>query len=111
MSRPDHFCPGCGAALKSFPRYPWHFCNECRGLATDAAGKRLEFGNASASGGLAWRRRGDTEWVDSDYRVICLIHGRRVMVTEARFGGMVAQPLLSGPAPRMDDPKLRDLSR
>ena len=47
----------------------------------------------SWSGGLFWK------YVDSSHlggeevgSVLCLIHGRKVIVTEALFGGVVAQP-------------------
>lgn len=94
---PAHHCPGCGARLKFNPRYPWHFCNACRERAADAEGRRLVFGNVSLSGGLAWAWADDPEHRDSEVPgVICLIDGRPVIVTEARFGGVVAQPLTAG---------------
>ena len=51
---PDHFCPGCGIALKHFARYPWYFCGACLASAEDGEGRKLAFGNASLSGGLTW---------------------------------------------------------
>ena len=101
MSDAPHFCPGCGAERKAFPRYPWHFCTNCRRGATDGAGRRLVFGNVSASGGLCWRyATEDPDAAQVVRAVLCLIGGRPVLVREARFGGVVAEPLLSGPAPR-----------
>ena len=90
----DHHCPGCGAALTSNPRYPWYFCNDCRERAEDCEGRRLVFGNAAVSGGLSWRYADDpARRDDRALRVLCLIAGRPVIVSEARFGGVVAQPL------------------
>ena len=93
---PDHHCPGCGTPLRVFARYPWYFCQDCLKLAEDGAGKRLEFANASLSGGLVWRHQGDEDWSDA-VMVICRIKSRPVMVHEARFGGIVTEPLHDGP--------------
>lgn len=91
---PDHHCPACGQAQRSFARYPWYFCNQCLDLAEDAEGRRLVFGNASLSGGLSWGYADNpAKFDDAALDVICLISGRRVVVGEARFGGVVAQPL------------------
>ena len=98
---PDHHCPGCGIPQTPSGRYPWYFCGDCRKLTEDGAGKRLEFNNASLSGGLVWRRVGSEDWVDA-ITVICLIKSRPVTVHEARFGGVVAEPLL---AERLRDAK------
>jgi hypothetical protein len=96
MTGVDHFCPVCAAPQKSFGRYPWHICNACVGKAQDGAGHPLEFGNASMSGGLVWRRQGEEDWQDTG-AIRCLIAGRPVLVREARFGGVVAEPIPSGP--------------
>lgn len=106
---PDHFCPGCGAPQKPFPRYPWYFCSACLDLACDGVGRALKFGNASVSGGLVWQYHGEDDWRDAG-TIACLIHSRPVMVGEARFGGIVAEPLCSnivGATPY----KLVDLTR
>lgn len=92
----EHFCPGCGAAQKLFLRYPWYFCKACLKLAEDGNGRRLEFGNMSFAGGLYWKYADTAEIAEEECGdVVCLIHGRPVVVTEARFGGVVAQPLHS----------------
>lgn len=93
-SDPDtrHFCPGCGAAQRHFPRYPWHFCNDCRETATDGFGRQYRFGNAGFSGGFEFGLEGSEERF-SCLGVICLIRGRPVYVHEARFGGIVAEPV------------------
>lgn len=89
----DHHCPGCGALQKAFLRYPWYFCQTCLERAEDGAGNRLAFGNATAFGGLIWRHASEPDqWRDA-IRVLCRIAGRPVVVSEARFGGVVAEPL------------------
>lgn len=94
---PGHHCPGCGARLKFNPRYPWHFCSACLARATDVDGRRLVFGNVSLSGGLAWAWADDPEHRDDEVPgVVCLIDGRPVIISEARFGGVVAEPLTAG---------------
>lgn len=92
MTMPDHFCPGCGTRRKAFARYPWHFCNDCRARAVDGDGQALEFANESLSGGFIFRRVGEADWTACG-SVIARIDGRRVKVHEARFGGVVAEPL------------------
>ena len=109
MSAEPHYCPGCGVEQAAIPRYPWYFCNACLELAEDGAGRRLVFGNMSASGGLWVQRVGDPdpESGDTAYAVRCLIKGRPVLVMEARFGGVVAQPIPHS----MQDAKWMDLTR
>lgn len=101
---PGHFCPACGAPQKAFLRYPWHLCANCRNRAVDGAGRVLEFANESFSGGFMFRYAGDGDdgWI-SCRAVIALVDKRPVHITEARFGGIVAEPLT--------DRSLRDLDR
>ena len=89
---PGHFCPGCGTAQKAFLRYPWHFCNSCRRQACDRAGRHFVFGNTGLGGGFAFGYAND-EARYTCMGVICLIHSRPAYVHEARFGGIVAEPL------------------
>lgn len=94
---PPHFCPGCGTRQKAVLRYPWHFCARCCERAEDAGGRRLALTNASIFGGFAWRYANDqTRWDPKALNVICYIDRRKVIVCEARFGGVVAQPLPNG---------------
>ena len=92
----EHYCPGCGKPQRIFLRYPWYFCQDCLDEAVDGDGRRLVFGNVSFSGGLSWGYADDPDMRD-DRAVegICLIRGRPVTVGEARFGGVVAEPVNS----------------
>ncbi len=108
----DHHCPVCGAKQRVFLRYPWYICNACLSLAEDGNGRRLQFGNVSFSGGFCYGYTDDTISPPQECReVICLIHGRPVVVSEARFGGVVAQPLSSTYAGVEAGPKPIDLTR
>lgn len=90
---PDHHCPGCRTSQRPFTRYPWYCCQACLGIACDAIGRTLVFGNASFSGGLNWHFDDDPDSGEGNGRQVgCLIAGRPVLVTEARFSGVVAQP-------------------
>ena len=88
---PNHFCPGCGETLKPFPRYPWYFCRSCVDKATDGDGRPI-----AVSGGMGffWRYADEDEaaW-RSCIAVLAQIAGRPVHITEARFGGVVAEPM------------------
>lgn len=107
MSDP-HFCPGCGTEQKPVPRYPWYFCKGCRDSATDGTGATLRFANTSMSGGFSVRRADAPPEATIECRsVICLIKGRPVFVTEARFGGTVAQPIRNPPASKEGSVDLR----
>ena len=90
---PTHQCPGCNCELSFWERYPNYYCKDCVKLTVDENGRRLLFGNMSFSGGLFWAFAGEPKSGEQNcYRVKCLIKGRTVVVTEARFGGVVAQP-------------------
>ena len=107
MTDTPHHCPGCGAQLRAFLRYPWYFCIDCRRLATDGTGARLSFGNATIGGGFTVGRD-DGSAPTTCRGAICLIHGRPVFVHEARFGGVVAEPLRDPPR---GGPGILDLRR
>lgn len=86
-------CPVCGVGMELVDRYPNRLCNDCCALASDGNGRRVELANASACGGLAWRYLGDDDWVTNDIRLVALVGSMPVVICEARFGGVVAQPL------------------
>ena len=88
-------CPGCGAVLShASPRYPARFCSACLAAAADGDGRLLEFAEASMSGGLWWRRRGDVDWHQETHDlVLCTVRGLPARVQEARLGGIAAEPL------------------
>lgn len=110
IETPGHFCPACGAPQKAFLRYPWHLCNDCRKTAVDGEGRALEFSNASASGGFMFRYSGeDADGWKPCRAVIALVCGRPVRIAEARFGGIVAEPMTDRPQP--EDSGVHDLRR
>ncbi len=75
----------------------------------DGNGRGLAFGNASVSGGLIWRYRNEDTWRDAGH-VACRIGAQTALVSDARFGGIVAVPVPEG---GLDTPpyKLVDLRR
>ncbi|QQA42618.1 ADP-ribosylglycohydrolase [Pelagovum pacificum] len=89
---PGHFCPSCGAPQTAFPRYPWYLCSDCRGRTHDRDGNRIEFFNAHLFGGLGFRFAGEAQFWEIR-SAICLVTRRPVLVSEARFGGVVVEPL------------------
>ncbi len=93
---PTHFCPGCGVQLRIFARYPWYFCQDCLALAEDEHGRRLAFYNINPLGGFGWCYADDPGQCDEQASLVtCFIRKRPVAVHEARFGGIVAEPLNS----------------
>ncbi len=91
---PNHHCPVCGASLRAFLRYPWYLCQECVDKAVDGDGRALEFTEMTLSGGFAFRYAGEGEeaW-RTCHGVVALVAGRPVRIDEARFGGIVAEPI------------------
>ncbi|MEJ6396779.1 hypothetical protein [Yoonia sp. 208BN28-4] len=90
---PDHFCAACGAPQKPFPRYAWFLCRDCTRSAVAWDGRKLEFFNTHPSGGFGWAFEGDDVYYDQHYGAIALVAKRPALITEARFGGIVGQPL------------------
>lgn len=66
------------------------------GLAVDGAGRALEFANESLSGGFLFRYTGEAGWI-ACRGVVALVRDRPVRIGEARFGGVVAEPLPARP--------------
>jgi hypothetical protein len=83
-------CPVCGAPALVSLRYPRALCPVCVLEATDPAGRPLEFGNASLSGGFEARYADDGTRYDS---ADCLVRGVSCHAEEHRFGGIVVQPV------------------
>ena len=101
---PEHACPGCGAALGAFLRYPWYFCRACVEEVCDREGRRVVGGNTHPFGGFGWRYADEPrEALRACGGVIALIRGRKVFLHEARFGGVVAEPLAESAEPDRRD--------
>ncbi|MBB1587890.1 MAG: hypothetical protein HG423_014155 [Propionibacterium sp.] len=89
-------CPICGGATKTLPRYPRRVCSTCAAKASDESGRALEFFNTSFGGGFI------AYYVDSNQTEIypshrCFIDGISCYADEARFGGIVIEPLTDQP--------------
>ena len=81
-------CPICGKELRFNPRHPKYVCSNCAKLATDKAGRKLQFFNYSLSGGFK-AVYDDTKAVyDCN---VCFINGIECWADEARFGGIVIE--------------------
>jgi len=82
-------CPVCGAEQPPSPRYPRYLCPECVVLASDEAGRRLQFSNVDFGGGFQ-AVYADTGDLHPSH--VCFVRGVRCHADEARFGGIVVQP-------------------
>ncbi|MDQ3814132.1 MAG: hypothetical protein M3347_09295 [Armatimonadota bacterium] len=97
MSAEDHqYCPICHAEVPPNPRYPRYVCPDCEARAADENDRALKFYNESFSGGFIAQYADTGEKRDSH---ICFIDGIKCWADEARFGGIVIQPMQE-PAPR-----------
>lgn len=86
----DSTCPICGTRRPHFERYPRYLCDACSRKATSAEGRPLRFQNLSLSGGYAAFYADDQQPYESHE---CFVNGVRCHADEARFGGIVIQPV------------------
>ena len=92
-TRPMQHCPLCGTLLRENPRYPRHVCGWCAQDVTDEAGRPVILANASLTGGYT-AQRPDGSPASSDVLAGRVwIDGVALRAQEARFGGVVVQPL------------------
>ena len=84
----QQFCPVCNQAVSSYPRYPRYLCKDCAARAVDIQGRKLEFFNASLSGGFVARYADTQEEYGSN---VCYVDGLKCWADEARFGGIVIE--------------------
>ena len=89
-------CSICGATMKTLPRYPRRVCGTCAAKASDESGRALQFFNTSLGGGFIayYADSNQTETYPSHH---CFIDGIRCYADEARFGGIVVEPLTEQP--------------
>jgi hypothetical protein len=88
--REQQYCPICHAEVAPSLRYPRYLCSNCAGKATDEDGHPLAFSNESLSGGFIAEYRDTGEARDSH---VCYVDGVKCRADEARFGGIVIQPM------------------
>ncbi len=85
-----HPCPICSAPTHHRARYPGSVCFDCYGRACDSQGQKLNFFNLSMSGGFE-AVIADTGEICPSH--VCVINGVECWANEARFGGIVIEPL------------------
>ncbi len=89
-SRDEHRCPICGTALPAMVRYPNYVCGDCVSRAVSESGRPVGFTNESISGGiLAFYPDTGDPYASSR----CWIDGMACEAREAKFGGIVLQPV------------------
>ncbi len=88
--KPHQYCPICSIEVPPSQRYPMYVCLPCAQRAADENGAALEFYNESISGGFLARYAANGTVRDSH---ICYIDGIKCRADEARFGGIVIQPV------------------
>lgn len=83
-------CPICGVGLPVFVRHPNYVCRSCALRTVSASGRPVRFNNESISGGLVATFADNGETHDA---VRCWIDGVECEAREAKFGGIVIQPV------------------
>ena len=86
----NQYCPICNLEVKYNPRYTNYVCSSCAKCPLDEKGKELVFCNVSLSGGFEAKYKGTNKICDSQ---VCYIQGVKCWADEARFGGIVIQPM------------------
>jgi ADP-ribosyl-[dinitrogen reductase] hydrolase len=82
-------CPVCGGAGRNSPRYPGALCRPCEASLVDEMGRTVELSNEDIWSGV--RIRADDAVLPKDASLFA--SGVECRVREARFGGVVVQPL------------------
>ena len=90
MEQDTQFCPICSKSVESSARYPRYLCGECASKAKSKDGRLLKFFNADLSGGFI-AQYADTGTSYPGHE--CYIDEIPCFADEARFGGIVIQPL------------------
>jgi hypothetical protein len=91
--RPAQSCPVCGTLVRENPRYTRHVCGWCAADMTDEAGRAVVLSNASLTGGFT-AHHPDGSLASPDVLAGRVwIGGVEFRAQEARFGGVVVQPL------------------
>lgn len=83
-------CPICQAPTMANPRYPNYLCHNCANEVTTKNGESITFYNIDASGGIIAYFTGTVQVYPSQE---CYINGIKLYAQEARFGGIVIQPI------------------
>ena len=91
---PTQPCPVCKAAVPASERYPHYVCPQCVERAVDRNGRRVGFANAISCGGVVGYYEESSETYLS---LTCFIDGKACFAEEAKFGGIVIQPLPEHP--------------
>lgn len=89
----SQFCPLCGTLLRENPRYPRHVCAWCQADVTDEAGRAVSLTNVDLGGGYQahYLDRSPASAAVRSGRV--WIGGVEHQARDARFGGIVVEPL------------------
>ena len=82
-------CPACGGEGRGVPRYPAALCYSCVSDLVDEAGRKVELANEDLWGGVRISV-GDTV-LSKDAKLF--VNGIECRAREARFGGVVVQPV------------------
>ncbi|WP_253691432.1 ADP-ribosylglycohydrolase family protein [Cellulosimicrobium protaetiae] len=94
---PAQWCPVCGTRQRENPRYPRHVCAWCSAAVTDEAGRPVSLSNVDLGGGY------QAHYLDGS-PATGAVRGGRVWIggvehraRDARFGGIVVEPLADAP--------------
>jgi hypothetical protein len=82
-------CPSCGGKGRHSPRYFAAICRKCEELVTDATGQKVDVSNADIWSGVRIDMSGKILAEDT----ALFVNGIECQAREARFGGIVIQPV------------------
>ena len=90
---PKQRCGHCQKEVKPFPRYPRYLCRDCVAILADANGRKVAFFNTHIAGYGCQGYYQDTDPREVYEGNIAYIAGASYFAKEARFGGIVVQPI------------------
>jgi hypothetical protein len=95
MSEEKQLCPCCTSNVQPNPRYTAYVCRDCVALAKAPDGRAVIFNNVNPSDALPNMSVAGSYVISDEVYAsdLCTIRGLECQAREARFGGVVIQPI------------------
>lgn len=88
----SQYCPVCKTEVHKNERYTNYVCSNCVANATDIHGNKVEYSNVDILGGVKCTHKCNQNKI-CECKYECYIDGIKCIASEARFGGIVIQPI------------------
>jgi hypothetical protein len=99
MEEASQYCGHSRNPVPLFSRYPHYLCRECLKLLTDKEGRGVVFYNTHIMGYGCQGYYTDSDEKEKYEGTVAFIGDKQYYAKEARFGGIVVQPLIEPQKP------------